>query len=89
MPSLIRDDWRPEMTDEKSNRGLADRARINVHEVYEVEYWKKELGISPDRLRELVAKHGVMAADIRQGTRQITAVRANKPALSSPLDSST
>jgi hypothetical protein len=53
------------MADDKSNRGPADRARINVHEAYEVEYWTKELGISPGRLRELVAKHGVMAADIR------------------------
>jgi hypothetical protein len=31
-----------------------------------MEYWTKELGVSPDRLRELVGKHGVMAADIRQ-----------------------
>ncbi len=53
------------MADDKNNRGPADRARINVHEAYELEYWTKELGISPDRLRELVAKHGVMAADIR------------------------
>ncbi len=54
------------MADNKSNRGPADRARINVHEAYEVEYWTKELGISADKLRELVGKHGVMAADIRR-----------------------
>lgn len=54
------------MADNKSNRGPADRARINVHEAYEVEYWTKELGISADKLRELVTKHGVMAADIRR-----------------------
>jgi hypothetical protein len=54
------------MADDKSNRGPADRVRINIHEAYEVEYWSKELGISPDRLRELVGKHGVMAADIRK-----------------------
>lgn len=33
---------------------------------YEVRYWTKELGVSADRLRELVAKHGVMVADIRR-----------------------
>ncbi|MGD0443500.1 MAG: DUF3606 domain-containing protein [Edaphobacter sp.] len=49
----------------KRNRGPADRARININENYEVEYWSKDLGISPDRLRELVAKYGVIAADIR------------------------
>ena len=54
------------MADDKSNRGPADRARINIQEPYEVEYWSKELGVSPERLRELVAKHGVMAADVRK-----------------------
>jgi len=39
---------------------------INVHEQYEVEYWSKELGVTPGRLRELVAKHGVLAADVRR-----------------------
>ena len=54
------------MADDKSNRGPADRARINIHEPYELEYWSKELGVKPGRLRELVGKHGVMAADIRR-----------------------
>ena len=54
------------MADDKNNRGPADRARINVHEQYEVEYWSKELGVTPAKLRELVSKHGVMAADIRR-----------------------
>lgn len=54
------------MADDKSNRGPADRARINIHELYELEYWSKELGVTPQRLRELVAKHGVIAADIRR-----------------------
>ena len=54
------------MADDKSNRGPADRARINVNEDYELAYWSKELGVSSDRLKELVAKHGVMAADVRK-----------------------
>jgi len=54
------------MADDKSNRGPADRARINIHEPYEVEYWTKELGVTPERLRELVSKYGVMAANIRR-----------------------
>jgi hypothetical protein len=37
----------------------------NVNEDYEVAYWTEELGISADRLKELVAKHGVMA-DVRK-----------------------
>ena len=54
------------MSDDKANRGPGDRARINIHEPYEVEYWSKELGVSPERLRELVAKHGVLAAEVRK-----------------------
>ena len=54
------------MADDKSNRGPADRVRINVNEDYEVAYWSKELGVSSDRLKELVAKHGVMATDVRK-----------------------
>lgn len=34
------------MADDKSNRGPADRARVNIHEPYEVEYWSKEFGVT-------------------------------------------
>ena len=54
------------MADDRTKRGPADRARINVHEPYEVEYWTRELGVSASRLRELVQQDGVMAADIRR-----------------------
>lgn len=53
------------MADDKTKRGPADRSRINVHEPYELEYWTKELGVSAAKLKELVAKHGVMVATIR------------------------
>jgi hypothetical protein len=54
------------MADDRTKRGPADRSRINVHEPYELEYWTQELSVSADRLKELVARHGVMAADIRE-----------------------
>lgn len=54
------------MSDDKTKRGPADRSRINVNEEYELRYWTKELGVSEQRLKELVSKHGVMAADIRR-----------------------
>lgn len=53
------------MADDTSKRGPADRNRINVNERWELEYWAKELGVSSAELRELVKKHGVMAADVR------------------------
>jgi hypothetical protein len=53
------------MADDRTKRGPADRLRINVNEPYEVKYWTQELNVSADRLKELVARHGVMA-DIRK-----------------------
>ena len=54
------------MSDDKTNRGPADRARINVNEDYEVRYWTKELGVSEDALREAVKRVGVMSEDVRR-----------------------
>jgi hypothetical protein len=53
------------MFDDKTNRGPADRARINVHEAYEVAYWTKELGVTKEKLIEAVGKVGVMADKVR------------------------
>jgi Protein of unknown function (DUF3606) len=55
-----------EMADDKMKHGVPDRIRINVDEPYELESWSKRLGVRTDELRRLVAKHGVMAADVRR-----------------------
>jgi hypothetical protein len=54
------------MSDNKQDRGPADRARIALNESYEVSYWTKVLGLSADKLRELVGRVGPMAADVRR-----------------------
>ena len=54
------------MPDDLKNRGAQDRARINVHEAHEVRYWTKELGVSEEELKQLVAEHGVSADEIRK-----------------------
>lgn len=54
------------MPDDTTNRGAADRARINVHEDHEVAYWTKALGVSADELRKLVEKVGPMAEEVRK-----------------------
>lgn len=56
----------PDMADDTSNRGPADAARINVHEKWELDYWTKELGVTPQQLKDAVEKAGVMAADVRK-----------------------
>jgi hypothetical protein len=54
------------MADDKSERGPADRTRVNVNEDYEVQYWSKKFGVSAEQLREAVKKAGVMAADVEK-----------------------
>ena len=54
------------MADNLNERGPQDRTRININEDWEVRYWTKELGVSEDRLRELVKQHGVSADAVRR-----------------------
>lgn len=54
------------MSDDLKKRGKPDQDRINTHEEWERQYWAKELGISEDRLRELVKLHGRMVKDVKK-----------------------
>ena len=53
------------MADDLSKRGTPDRSRINLSEAYEARYWTEALGVSEQRLRELVEQHGNSADAIR------------------------
>ncbi len=53
------------MSDDKSQRGAADRTRINVHEEHELRYWTEALGVSREQLLEAVQRVGVVAKDVR------------------------
>ena len=46
------------MADDKTNRGEPDRSRVSGSEDYEVQYFARETGITPDEARELIRKHG-------------------------------
>jgi hypothetical protein len=54
------------MPDDLTKRGPQDGSRINVHERWELEYWCKTLGVTPEKLKEVVKKVGVMADDVRR-----------------------
>jgi len=54
------------MTDNLSNRGPQDRARINVNETHEIQYWTKQLGVSETQLREAVQAVGVSADAVKK-----------------------
>lgn len=44
---------------------LQERARINVTEMQEVDYWVQALGVTETQLRVAVAEVGVSAQDVR------------------------
>ncbi len=58
------------MSDSLKDRGPQDRARINVHDDWELPYWTKELGVSEDKLRKAVEKVGVSADAVRKELAQ-------------------
>lgn len=54
------------MSDDLKNAGAQDRARINIHEAHEVAYWTKELGVTKERLEQLVKEAGTSAKAVRE-----------------------
>ena len=71
------------MVDDKTKTGMPDRDRINVTEVYELRDWSHKFGVSPERLKEAVAKVGPMASDVAKhlGTRLGPAARTRFSAM--------
>lgn len=57
------------MADDRTKRGAQDRSRISLSEDYEVRYWTEALGVTRERLEELVRKHGNSAEKIREALR--------------------
>ena len=54
------------MSDDKRNTGSPDRDRINVNEDYELRYWSRELGVTPEELRAAVEAVGPTAEAVRR-----------------------
>jgi Protein of unknown function (DUF3606) len=52
------------MVDDKTIRGPADCTRVNTHKDYEVKYWSKKFGVTPDELRAAVKAVGPVAEDV-------------------------
>jgi len=53
------------MADDKTKRGPADSRRINIHEDYEVAYWKDIFCVTKEELVDAV-KHAGTSADAVQ-----------------------
>jgi hypothetical protein len=54
------------MSDDPKKKDQHDRSRINTSEDYEVCYWSKKFGVSPDELKTAVKKVGNSAAVAQQ-----------------------
>lgn len=52
------------MADDKSKRGGSDRSKINIHEDYEVRYWKTKFGVNEQQLKDAVHKVGSSAEKV-------------------------
>ncbi|MCU1238264.1 MAG: hypothetical protein JWP63_6231 [Candidatus Solibacter sp.] len=52
------------MADDKTKTAPQDAQRVNANEDYEVEYWSKKFGCTPEQLKAAVRKAGVMAKDV-------------------------
>ena len=52
--------------DNLTKRARPDRSKINMHERYEVKYWTHQLGVSRERLQQVVDKVGNSAAAVRK-----------------------
>lgn len=57
------------MPDDLSNRGPKDRARVNVHEPWEAQWWCRKFGCTEQQLKAAVQAVGVMAADVERHLR--------------------
>jgi hypothetical protein len=54
------------MPDDLSKRGPADASRVNVHEPWELNYWCRTLGATPDQLKLAVKQVGTMVANVKK-----------------------
>jgi hypothetical protein len=58
------------MSDDKSQRGAPDNKRIDIHDPDEVRHWSKSLGVTPEQLKEAVARVGTSAEKVRESLRK-------------------
>ena len=54
------------MSDDLTKRRPQDSSQINVHEAWELEYWCKELGVSPQQLKDAVKAVGTSVIAVKK-----------------------
>lgn len=59
------------MADDKSKRDFRDRDRVGGNEDYEVEYFAKQVGITPQQVRNLIVKFGNRREDLEREAKKL------------------
>lgn len=59
------------MVDDKSKRDFRDRDRVSGAEDYEVEHFAQQNGLTPQQVRNLIAKHGNSRAVLAEEARRL------------------
>ena len=54
------------MPDDLSKTGKSDRDKINVNQAHELRDWSEKLGVTPQQLKDAVAKVGVQADAVKK-----------------------
>jgi methyl-accepting chemotaxis protein len=57
------------MSDNKSARNSPDNKRIDINDPNEVRHWSESLGISAEKLKQLVARVGTSAEKVREAAK--------------------
>ncbi|ESX08904.1 MULTISPECIES: DUF3606 domain-containing protein [unclassified Mesorhizobium] len=73
------------MADDKSKRDFRDRDRVTADEDYEVEYFATKTGITPQQVKELIAKHGQPTRDFGAGSQGAAETMTRLSDLGRPL----
>lgn len=57
------------MSDDRAQKGVQDRTRINTSEDYELRYWSGKFGVSQDQLKAVVRKVGNSVSAVEKELR--------------------
>ena len=60
------------MSDDKTKRGPQDTGKINIHEKYEVDYWTRRFGVTPEKLKKAVKIAGTSADAVERELKTTT-----------------
>ena len=63
------------MADDKSKRDSRDRDRVSADDDYEVQYLAKKAGITPQQVKDLIAKHGNNRATLEREAKAMGSER--------------